>query len=188
MMSPARSTPSACLRSLWKTATPAARSGPNKFALDMGLGLLAEGAGRGAEVEQGRDLALGQQDFPEPDRLGLEHGRQSSHAPDAFVKGVAQGGTHYSLKNWGQPLPSNPPMTQADAGGGRKKGTAPIERQAASARPCAFSIIFQFSMVIAPVYSRCISSVRTSIIWQSSAKISITPKMPPRLRYLAAKP
>ena len=49
-----------------------------QLALDMRLGLLAEGAGGGAEVQQGRNLALCQQDFPEPYRLSLEHGRKGA--------------------------------------------------------------------------------------------------------------
>jgi hypothetical protein len=50
------------------------------------------------------------------------------------------------------------------------------------------SIAFQLGMVIASRYSCCISGVSTSIIWQPSMKISITPKAPPRLQYLASQP
>ena len=75
-MSPARSTPSAALRSLWKTAIPAVGERSEQLALDMGLGNLAEGARRGAEVEQGRDPLAGEEDLAQPDRFGLEHEAQ----------------------------------------------------------------------------------------------------------------
>jgi hypothetical protein len=50
------------------------KDGYDALALDMRLGLLPERARGRAEVEQRRDVALPQQDSPEPDRLSLEHG------------------------------------------------------------------------------------------------------------------